>query len=288
MSHAAAAEWRRIPYSFTDYKTDATPLRLRGSLQTADAVVENRWITLLSLTIHTTEGRARRGTLTVRGHVIETPAFMPVGTQATVKSMTPAEVRENGGADHPQQRLPPVPAAGRGLDRAMRRRAPVPGVGRRHPDGQRRLPDLQPGLAAQGLGRGSGLPLAHRRLRALYEPGEGHRDATAVGHGYPDVLRPANPVGGDARADDGGDGADPPLGAARARRLASGGGPGAVRHRAGRLRGGPAAGERGGAVGPRLPRLQHRRPVRGRAQGDHVGDAGRHPRRCCRRRSRAT
>jgi len=53
-------------------------------------------LTLLSLTIHAREGRARRGVLRVRGHEIDTPAFMPVGTQATVKSMTPAEVRETG------------------------------------------------------------------------------------------------------------------------------------------------------------------------------------------------
>jgi tRNA-guanine transglycosylase len=32
----------------------------------------------------------------VRGHEIETPAFMPVGTQASVKSLTPAEVRATG------------------------------------------------------------------------------------------------------------------------------------------------------------------------------------------------
>jgi len=42
------------------------------------------------------EGGARRGRLhTVHG-VIDTPAFMPVGTQATVKALTPDEVRELG------------------------------------------------------------------------------------------------------------------------------------------------------------------------------------------------
>jgi len=51
-------------------------------------------LTLLSLTINAREGRARRGVLRFRGHEIDTPAFMPVGTQATVKSLTPAEVRE--------------------------------------------------------------------------------------------------------------------------------------------------------------------------------------------------
>ncbi|MHB9024788.1 MAG: tRNA guanosine(34) transglycosylase Tgt [Armatimonadota bacterium] len=48
------------------------------------------------LTIHATEGRARRGQLTLRAGTVETPVFMPVGTQASVKSLTPAEVREIG------------------------------------------------------------------------------------------------------------------------------------------------------------------------------------------------
>jgi queuine tRNA-ribosyltransferase len=39
---------------------------------------------------------ARRGRLRTRHGVIETPIFMPVGTQATVKALTPAQVREAG------------------------------------------------------------------------------------------------------------------------------------------------------------------------------------------------
>jgi queuine tRNA-ribosyltransferase len=39
---------------------------------------------------------ARRGRLTTRHGVIETPIFMPVGTQGTVKSLTPAHLREIG------------------------------------------------------------------------------------------------------------------------------------------------------------------------------------------------
>jgi queuine tRNA-ribosyltransferase len=39
---------------------------------------------------------ARRGRLTTRHGVIETPMFMPVGTQGTVKSLTPAHLREIG------------------------------------------------------------------------------------------------------------------------------------------------------------------------------------------------
>ena len=41
-------------------------------------------------------GAARRGRLTTAHGTVETPAFMPVGTAATVKAMTPQNVRETG------------------------------------------------------------------------------------------------------------------------------------------------------------------------------------------------
>jgi len=49
-----------------------------------------------SFTIHATQGVARTGTLSMRRGDIRTPAFMPVGTAATVKAMRPAEVRATG------------------------------------------------------------------------------------------------------------------------------------------------------------------------------------------------
>lgn len=49
-----------------------------------------------SFEIHATAGKARAGTLHTRRGPIETPVFMPVGTQATVKAMTPRELREVG------------------------------------------------------------------------------------------------------------------------------------------------------------------------------------------------
>src|SRR5690242_1330228 len=39
-------------------------------------------------------GSARRARLTTSRGVIETPAFMPVGTQGTVKAVSPCELRE--------------------------------------------------------------------------------------------------------------------------------------------------------------------------------------------------
>ncbi len=42
------------------------------------------------------DGRARAGTLTLPHGTIETPIFMPVGTQATVKSLSPDDLRQLG------------------------------------------------------------------------------------------------------------------------------------------------------------------------------------------------
>jgi queuine tRNA-ribosyltransferase len=51
-----------------------------------------------AFTIHATDGRARTGAIAMRRGVIRTPAFMPVGTAATIKAMKPGDV-EAAGAD---------------------------------------------------------------------------------------------------------------------------------------------------------------------------------------------
>src|SRR3954466_9377883 len=47
-------------------------------------------------TIHKTDGKARHGTISMQRGDIRTPAFMPVGTAATVKAMKPQDVRASG------------------------------------------------------------------------------------------------------------------------------------------------------------------------------------------------
>jgi len=47
-------------------------------------------------TIHATDGKARTGTIAMKRGEIRTPAFMPVGTAATVKAMKPESVRATG------------------------------------------------------------------------------------------------------------------------------------------------------------------------------------------------
>lgn len=46
--------------------------------------------------VNATDGSARRGTLSLAHGIVETPAFMPVGTYGTVKAMSPAELKEIG------------------------------------------------------------------------------------------------------------------------------------------------------------------------------------------------
>jgi queuine tRNA-ribosyltransferase len=53
-------------------------------------------VTRFSFSISATDGAARTGTISMRRGEIRTPAFMPVGTAATVKAMKPADVRSAG------------------------------------------------------------------------------------------------------------------------------------------------------------------------------------------------
>ena len=51
---------------------------------------------LLQFSLHKTEGQARRGRITLKHGVVETPIFMPVGTYGTVKGVLPRSLEEMG------------------------------------------------------------------------------------------------------------------------------------------------------------------------------------------------
>ena len=51
---------------------------------------------MINFKIKNTSNKARSGTLFLNNNIIETPCFMPVGTAATVKTMTGLEVSEMG------------------------------------------------------------------------------------------------------------------------------------------------------------------------------------------------
>ena len=50
----------------------------------------------MQFTIHATDGNARTGKLEFKRGIVDTPAFMPVGTYGTVKTMTPEEIQASG------------------------------------------------------------------------------------------------------------------------------------------------------------------------------------------------
>lgn len=53
-------------------------------------------MTRFAFQLHARDGKARAGTISMRRGSIRTPAFMPVGTAATVKALRPSEVRAAG------------------------------------------------------------------------------------------------------------------------------------------------------------------------------------------------
>ena len=130
------------------------------------------------------DGRARRGRLHTAHGVIETPVFMPVGTQGAVKALTHRDLDRRRRADHPRQHLSPAPPPRRGPHRAARRPAPVHRLGPRDPHRQRRLSGVQPRRAPEDRGRRRPLQVAPRRQRALPVARErgGHPGRARLGH----------------------------------------------------------------------------------------------------------
>ena len=68
----------------------------RRALDTRCRPWHGRDVTRFSFTIARTDGKARTGTIAMERGEIRTPAFMPVGTAATVKAMKPRDLRSSG------------------------------------------------------------------------------------------------------------------------------------------------------------------------------------------------
>lgn len=66
------------------------------ALATRAALGQTAGMTRFSFDLSATDGAARAGTISTPRGEIRTPAFMPVGTAATVKAMRPESVRETG------------------------------------------------------------------------------------------------------------------------------------------------------------------------------------------------
>ena len=90
-------------------------------------------------------GAARTGRLTFRRGTVRTPAFMPVGTYGSVKSVTPEEVAAERRGDHSRQYVSPDVAPGHRHRPQARRPARVHELARTDPDGLGRLPGVLAG-----------------------------------------------------------------------------------------------------------------------------------------------
>ena len=113
---------------------------------------------------------ARRGRLHTPHGVIETPIFMPVGTQATRQDHDPGRTEGHRRADHPVQHLPPPPPPRRTSD--SRRPAACTnsctGI-RPDPHRQRRLSGLFAGQTCASWTRGRrGVPLPSGRQPTVH------------------------------------------------------------------------------------------------------------------------
>ena len=136
--------------------------------QPAAAASGDAWA-MSAFRVTATDGAARAGVLTTAHGEVETPVFMPVGTKATVKTLTPGRGARARRADPARQLLPPALPAGRRADRRARRAAPLHGVGRADPHRLGRLPGL---LAARHAAR--------RRRRRRHVPQRLRRQRDAV------------------------------------------------------------------------------------------------------------
>jgi queuine tRNA-ribosyltransferase len=80
----------------TDFADPATQLAFKVDVIANREAVWKSLASMFELLAQDRHTRARRGRLTTRHGVVETPVFMPVGTQASVKALDPRELREMG------------------------------------------------------------------------------------------------------------------------------------------------------------------------------------------------
>ena len=221
------------------------------------------------------DGAARRGEIATPHGVVRTPAFMPVGTQATVKGMTPDEVRATGadivlGNTYHLMLRPGAEriAALGGLHRFMNWPHPI-----LTDSGGFQVMSLS--RAAQGRRQGRDLPLPSRRRDGTSSRPSARSRSSAARRRHRHAARRMRQAAGE-RA---------PSSSARmrlslrlgralqARVRARAAGTRAVRHRAGRRR--PRAARATSAralVDIGFRRLRHRRPRGRRAAGRHAAD----------------
>ena len=87
-----SAPLARTSAGFIALTVAAVPTGMKAGVRISPRAMTDRF----AFSIAATDGAARTGVIGMRRGEIRTPAFMPVGTAATVKAMRPAEVRASG------------------------------------------------------------------------------------------------------------------------------------------------------------------------------------------------
>ncbi len=95
------------------------------------------------------QSKARHGRLTTAHGVIETPAFMPIGTQGSVKAVSPRELRELNAQIILGNTYHLFVRPGIEVIKHFGGLAQIHELGRAHPHRQRRLPNLFIGEVAE-------------------------------------------------------------------------------------------------------------------------------------------
>ena len=162
-------------------------------------IAKTRMANSFGFTLKAVDGNARRGEIVTPRGVVRTPAFMPVGTAATVKAMFPEDVAATGAdiilANTYHLMLRP------GAERVAK-------LGGLHasdalegtdPHRLRRLPSNVAGKAAEDHGRRRHLPIPYRRCDGGTEPGAVHRGAMPSRRRHPDGARRMHAVSRDGR-----------------------------------------------------------------------------------------
>ena len=114
--------------------------------------------------------RARAGILQTRRGVVETPVFMPVGTQGTVKAVSPAELHELGAQIILGNTYHLHVRPGEKVDRPARWAAQIHGVAAADTHRQRGFSGVLSGQAAEDHRRGGAFPEPSGRTPTLIGP----------------------------------------------------------------------------------------------------------------------
>ena len=162
--------------------TVATNIAALGRLLQSHAIVQ------FSFIVTHTSGSARRGDMQTPHGVVETPAFMAVGTQGAVKAVTHRDLEDLGSGDHPREYLSSLSASGRRARRPSGRASPFIGWNKPILTDSGGYQVFSLAGAPEGARGGRDVPIASRRQRTSADAGVRVGHSGALGSDIAMVL----------------------------------------------------------------------------------------------------